>query len=152
MGGRTPAKYSLCSARINRHTATSVQVGKNWQFPDSLPIFATPPMRKIPKIAPARRVGDLVLNTACRAANTASTPLPEQRDLLGQFDGVEFTGDGDETALAQAAKPGHLPLGKLTGVTLDQLDGFLQTVTAFEMLDHLAVADGLPGGSAQRIS
>ena len=79
-----------------------------------------------------------------------STPLREQRNSLGQLAGVELTGNGQEPTFAQAAEPGHLTLGELPGVTLDQLDGFRQAAAAFEVLDHLAVADGLPRGAAER--
>ena len=61
-----------------------------------------------------------------------------------------MTGSHDEAALAEAAKPRALPLGELPGVKPNQLDSFGQTAAAFQVVDHLAVSDGLPSGSAQR--
>ena len=50
--------------------------------------------------------------------------------------------------LAQGSKPGHLTLGELSGVDLDEFDGFGQAAAAFDVLDDLAVSDGLTGGTA----
>ena len=49
--------------------------------------------------------------------------------------------DPHEPALAQAAKPGPLPLGELSRPGLDQLDRLHQVAPALKVLDDLEVAE-----------
>ena len=77
--------------------------------------------------------------------------LPDQRDPLSHFAGLQWAGNRDEAAFAQTAKPRALPLGQLPRVTLQPFDRIGQVSLARQVLDHLAVADGLARGPTERL-